>query len=64
MDNVLIKLEQMRAQMIQCGITYGFMHEETIRLSKEVDRLLNLYYVKQRSCNVSALTSEKIKKYV
>lgn len=64
MNNVLTKLEQMRAQMIQCGITYGFMHEETIRLSEEVDRLLNLYYSEQRSCSYSTLEPEKIKKYV
>ena len=49
MDNLLNKLESMRAQMIQSGITYGFLHEQTIRLSEQVDELLNLYYVAQRN---------------
>ncbi|MBS7344988.1 MAG: aspartyl-phosphate phosphatase Spo0E family protein [Caryophanon sp.] len=51
MDNLLTKLEIMRAQMIQSGITYGFLHEKTIQLSKQVDELLNLYYIEQRTRN-------------
>lgn len=40
---VLKKLEQTREKMIQCGLEKGFLNDETIRLSRKLDYLLNLY---------------------
>ncbi|GEK31410.1 hypothetical protein KZO01_17190 [Kurthia zopfii] len=40
---VLKKLEQTREKMIQCGLEKGFLNDETIRLSRKLDDLLNLY---------------------
>jgi len=40
---VLQKLEQTREKMIQCGLEKGFLNDETIRLSRKLDDLLNLY---------------------
>lgn len=40
---VLQKLEKTREKMIQCGLEKGFLNDETIRLSRKLDDLLNLY---------------------
>ncbi len=44
---VLKKLEQTREKMIQCGLEKGFLNAETIRLSRKLDDLLNLYQLQQ-----------------
>lgn len=46
---VLKKLEQTREKMIQCGLEKGFLNDETIRLSKKLDQLLNLYQLENVS---------------
>ncbi|GEK32730.1 aspartyl-phosphate phosphatase Spo0E family protein [Kurthia sibirica] len=46
---VLKKLEQTREKMIQCGLEKGFLNDETIRLSRKLDSLLNLYQLKEGS---------------
>lgn len=38
------KMEQVRQEMIQCASEKGLADESTIRLSKELDDLLNQYY--------------------
>ena len=48
-----MKLELMRAELIQTGITHGFGHEKTIHLSKQVDELLNLYDDERRGMHDS-----------
>lgn len=42
-DIILKKLENTREKMIQCGLEKGFLNDETIRLSRKLDQLLNLY---------------------
>lgn len=42
-DVILKKLEQTREKMIQSGLEKGFLNDETIRLSRKLDQLLNLY---------------------
>lgn len=42
-DVILKKLEQTREKMIQSGLENGFLNDETIRLSRKLDQLLNLY---------------------
>ncbi|SDK20605.1 aspartyl-phosphate phosphatase Spo0E family protein [Sediminibacillus albus] len=34
-------IESKRQEMIRCGLKKGFTHIETLRLSKELDELLN-----------------------
>ncbi|MBQ0139562.1 MAG: aspartyl-phosphate phosphatase Spo0E family protein [Kurthia sp.] len=46
---VLKKLEQTREKMIQCGLENGFLNDETIRLSRKLDQLLNLYQLESVS---------------
>lgn len=43
-NDISQKLEQVREKMIQSGMTHGFLHDQTIRLSEQVDMLMNLYY--------------------
>lgn len=43
MDNILLQLEQIRENMIRSGMEHGFRAPKTIHLSKELDRILNLY---------------------
>ena len=41
--NLLKKLEQKRQMMIESGIVNGLQNPKTIRLSKQLDRLMNQY---------------------
>lgn len=41
--DLLKELEKKRQLMIKSGIEYGLQNPETIRLSKELDRLMNEY---------------------
>ncbi|WP_083995187.1 aspartyl-phosphate phosphatase Spo0E family protein [Caryophanon latum] len=49
MENLLTRIEAMRAKMIEAGIVYGFRHEKTIQLSRQVDELLNAYDSERRT---------------
>lgn len=45
MTKTLLKqLEQVRQDMIQCASEKGLTDESTIRLSEELDQLINQYY--------------------
>ncbi|PJK18014.1 hypothetical protein CQS04_03810 [Chryseomicrobium excrementi] len=45
MTNTLLnQLEQVRQDMIQCASEKGLTDESTIRLSEELDQLINQYY--------------------
>ena len=44
---ILQQLELRRQMMIDCGLQYGFLNEKTIRLSRQLDRLINLYEKQQ-----------------
>lgn len=39
----LKQLERTRERMIQSGLKKGLLNAETIRLSKELDHLMNIY---------------------
>lgn len=41
MDKELKEIEKLRKKMIESGMTNGFTHRKTIRLSKQLDGLLN-----------------------
>lgn len=41
---LLNQLEQVRQDMIQCASEKGLTDESTIRLSEELDQLINQYY--------------------
>ncbi|PYF06488.1 aspartyl-phosphate phosphatase Spo0E family protein [Ureibacillus chungkukjangi] len=43
--DLLKELESKRQLMIQTGIEYGLQNPRTIRISKELDRLMNEYDV-------------------
>lgn len=43
MENLLRKLEHTRELMIQSGIKNGLQNPKTIRLSQQLDRLMNRY---------------------
>ncbi|MCM3386578.1 aspartyl-phosphate phosphatase Spo0E family protein [Ureibacillus chungkukjangi] len=43
--DLLKELEKKRQLMIQTGIEYGLQNPKTIRISKELDRLMNEYDV-------------------
>ena len=45
---ILQQLELRRQMMIDCGLQYGFQNEKTIRLSRQLDRLINLYEQQQQ----------------
>ncbi|WP_075617374.1 aspartyl-phosphate phosphatase Spo0E family protein [Paenisporosarcina indica] len=45
-ESILKQLENTREKMIQSALENGFRDVNTIRLSKELDRLLNLYQFK------------------
>lgn len=34
-------IEQTRQRMYDCAAKYGFVHEETVKVSQELDELLN-----------------------
>lgn len=42
MNNLLKNIETVRKQMIYVGMSSGFTSEETIKLSKKLDNLINL----------------------
>lgn len=41
--DLLKELEKKRQMMIKSGLEYGLQNPKTIRLSKELDRLMNQY---------------------
>lgn len=45
-ETILKQLESTREKMIQSALENGFGDANTIRLSKKLDRLLNLYQFK------------------
>ncbi|MEE1131900.1 MAG: aspartyl-phosphate phosphatase Spo0E family protein [Caryophanon sp.] len=53
MENLLTKIETMREKMIEAGVAYGFRHEKTIQLSKQMDELLNAYDHHKRRMTMS-----------
>jgi len=55
--DLLKELEKKRRLMIQSGIEYGLQNPKTIRLSTELDQLMNEYEV-----NAVVSESEKIEK--
>lgn len=42
-NELLLKIEKTREQMMQAALQKGFQHEEVISLSQELDKLLNTY---------------------
>ncbi|UOE93779.1 aspartyl-phosphate phosphatase Spo0E family protein [Alkalihalobacillus sp. LMS39] len=40
-ENLLIIIEEKRKEMIICGMELGFTHPKTLKVSTELDRLLN-----------------------
>lgn len=60
MDNILKQLEQTRELMIQAGMKYGFQNIRTIKLSKQLDVLLNEYAGKSISENESSHEIQKL----
>ncbi|MFC7685601.1 aspartyl-phosphate phosphatase Spo0E family protein [Ureibacillus sp. GCM10028918] len=49
--DLLKELEKKRQLMIQSGIEYGLQNPETIRISKELDHLINEFEVKYANEN-------------
>ena len=45
-ESILKQIEHTREKMIQSALDHGFKDVNTIRLSKRLDRLLNLYQFK------------------
>ena len=39
-----IKIEQLRGQMVSLGTSYGFLHPEVQKCSRDLDQLLLQYY--------------------
>lgn len=46
-SNLSKKMEITREQMIQSGIDHGLQNLKTIRLSRKLDKLINLYNQEQ-----------------
>ncbi|MEG0260987.1 MAG: aspartyl-phosphate phosphatase Spo0E family protein [Lysinibacillus sp.] len=46
-DLLLIQMEQTREMMIRSGVENGLQNDETIKLSRKLDKLMNLYYEKK-----------------
>jgi hypothetical protein len=40
-DNLLEHIEELREKMISVGMTHGLTSEETLKLSKKLDDLIN-----------------------
>lgn len=48
MTNLLLKqMEQTREMMIRSGVENGLQNAKTIRLSRQLDQLMNTYYEEQ-----------------
>lgn len=48
MSNLLLKqMEQTREMMIRSGVENGLQNSNTIRLSRQLDQLMNTYYEEQ-----------------
>jgi len=45
---LLHKIEKLRQEMTTIALKKGFASEESIRLSQELDRLLNIYQQRQK----------------
>lgn len=45
-NNVYIQIEILRKNLIESGLKYGLIAPQTINLSQELDKLLNLQKVK------------------
>lgn len=61
-DSILKKLESTREMMIRSGIEHGFSNIETIRLSKKLDHLLNIYQLQNvNKMNDYNFTIESVK---
>ena len=41
MENWVKEREEKRSEMIYYGLNYGFNHEKTVKLSQELDEILN-----------------------
>jgi stage 0 sporulation regulatory protein len=48
LERLLERIEFLRNQMTEVALTKGFTSEESIHLSQELDRLLNLYELHKR----------------
>ena len=45
MTNLLLQqMEQTREMMIRSGVENGFQNVKTLRLSRQLDQLINIYY--------------------
>jgi len=42
-ESLLLKIELIRQEMIKCGMEQGFSAEKTIKISQQLDELLNHY---------------------
>lgn len=60
---ILQQLELRRQKMIDCGLQYGFQNEKTIRHSRQLDRLINLYEQQQQQ-GIALLDQAAVKKYL
>lgn len=47
-NQLLDKIENIRAEMMQVALQKGFQDQEVIALSQELDQLLNEYEAKKR----------------
>ena len=48
MTNLLLQqMEQTREMMIRSGVENGFQNVNTLRLSRQLDQLINIYYEEQ-----------------
>lgn len=48
MTNLLLKqMEQTREMMIRSGVENGLQNANTLRLSRQLDQLINIYYEEQ-----------------
>ncbi|MBH9966610.1 Spo0E family sporulation regulatory protein-aspartic acid phosphatase [[Bacillus] enclensis] len=43
LDNILYDMEKKRAELQSFALVNGFTHPQTLKLSKELDELFNLY---------------------
>ncbi|KYG89313.1 aspartyl-phosphate phosphatase Spo0E family protein [Metasolibacillus sp. FSL H7-0170] len=56
-EGILKQLERTREQMIRSGIENGLRNAKTIRLSRQLDRLMNKY-AKQKQENQNMLDDQ------
>ena len=43
-DDLLLKIEENRQRMVELGLAFSFIDERVVRISDQLDKLLNKYH--------------------